>query len=210
MIDACEAFAAELVAYFDGEHTETDAARVEAHLGTCLACRREIERLRRLRALLGELRPLEPSADFREGMWRRLDAVPPRAVRRSRAVLWTVPALAAAAAVALVWYSSIARIAGEGSAARDPRSLAAASRPRGDGDEAMAQRGHEGEREERRDVADAGNLDRYPPELVEHPELFLRLPVVRRLQKLQHFEEVQQHTDDEPLGRLAPHTPSVG
>ncbi len=73
----------------------------------------------------------------------------------------------------------------------------------------MAQR-DELERERTGDVAAAGDLDEYPPELVDHPELFLHLPVVRRLQKLQHFEEVRQREDAQPLGQLAPGTPSVG
>jgi hypothetical protein len=33
-----------------------------------------------------------------------------------------------------------------------------------------------------------------PPELLEQPEFFLRLPVVRRLEKLEHFDQVRQHT----------------
>jgi hypothetical protein len=54
--------------------------------------------------------------------------------------------------------------------------------------------------------ADHNDLEQYPPELVEHPELFLRLPVVRRLEKLQHFEEVRRHGE----GELAPENNSAG
>ncbi len=39
-----------------------------------------------------------------------------------------------------------------------------------------------------------------PPDLLEHPEFFLRYPVVRRLNKLEHFEEVRRHDENEPLG----------
>ena len=46
--------------------------------------------------------------------------------------------------------------------------------------------------------------------LVEHPELFLRLPVVRRLNRLEHFEEVRQYQNDQPLGQVAPGTAEVG
>jgi anti-sigma factor RsiW len=210
MIAACEEFAADLVAYLDGEHAERETARIEAHLGTCLNCRRELEQLRRLRALLGELRAIEPSPAFHTAMWRRLDPLPTRASRRARTLFWAAPALAAAAAVALVWYSSIVRVGAPGAAAPAPRAVAAAPRVHASGGDALAQRAVEPERGGSHDVVVAGDLAEYPPELVEHPELFLRLPVVRRLQKLQHFEEVRQHDEGEPLGQLVPGASSVG
>jgi anti-sigma factor RsiW len=201
---ACAALAEELVAYLDGEQPEPERGRIENHVGTCLACRRELERLRRTRVLLGALPLIEPSADFHDGMWRRLDAAPARRRGRRRAVLWGAPALAAAAALALVWYSSVARIAADGRGMRG--AVASAPRPAGGGSTAgesrVATRHQAAPADDpAHDVAVAGSdLDEYPPELIEHPELFLRYPVVRRLQKLQHFEEVRQHDEGEPLG----------
>ena len=208
MIAACEEFAADLVAYLDGEHEEGEAARIEAHLGTCLSCRRELEQLRRLRVLLGELHPIEPSAAFDAAMWRRLDPLPTRGRRRAPTLFWAAPALAAAAAVALVWYSSIAPVTVPGTVV--PRTVAAVPRGHAAGGDALAQREAESEGGATHDVATADNLDEYPPDLVEHPEIFLRLPVVRRLQRLQHFEEVQRHNEDEPLGQLVPAPRSAG
>ena len=104
---ACDAFTEELVAYLDGEQPADERGRIDAHVGTCLTCRRELDRLKRLRILVGGLRPIEPSAEFDAGMWRRLEATPSRAPRRWRAVVWSVAPLAAAAVVALAWYSSI-------------------------------------------------------------------------------------------------------
>ena len=210
MIAACDDFAAELVAYLDGELGDADRAHVEAHLGACLACRREVEQFRRLRALIDGVRPLEVSTGFNERMWGRLDPLPARtARRRTRAVLWAAPALAAAAAVALVWYSQVARLGGGATSAPASRSVAAAAHPHGAKEQAVASTTREAPPGAPADVAKADDVAEYPPELVEHPELFLRLPVVRRLHKLEHFEEVRQHQTDEPLG-LAPGAAAVG
>jgi len=59
-------------------------------------------------------------------------------------------------------------------------------------------------------VASTDDVTEYPPDLVEHPELFLRLPVVRRLNRLEHFEEVRQYQNDQPLGQVSPGTAEVG
>jgi anti-sigma factor RsiW len=210
VIAACDDFAADLVAYLDGELGDADRARIEAHLGTCLACRRELEQFRRLRALIDGVRPLDLSADFTERMWQRLDPLPAGATRRrTRVVLWAAPALAAAAALGIVWYSSIGRLGNE-STATAPRSIAAAARPHEGKEQAVASRDRAREGAAPGDVASADDVAEYPPELVDHPELFLHLPVVRRLHKLEHFEEVRQHQDEEPLGRLVPGAAEVG
>ena len=214
MIAACDDFAADLVAYLDGELGDAERARIETHLGTCLACRREVEQFRRLRALIDGVRPLELSSDFADRMWQRLDPLPARAPRRrTRAVLWAAPTLAAAAALALVWYSQVARL-GNAPTAPAPHSVAAAPRPhdanasRSEKEQAVASEKEEGGAP--RDVATADDVTDYPPDLVEHPELFLRLPVVRRLNRLEHFEEVRQYQNDQPLGRVSPGTAEVG
>jgi anti-sigma factor RsiW len=210
---ACAVLAEELVAYLDGEQPEPNRGHIEAHVGTCLTCRRELERLRRARILLGALPAIEPSADFHDNMWRRLDAPLPHRRSRRRVVLWGAPALAAAAALALVWYSSVARLATDargvhGAVASAPRPPAGGGSTSGDSRVATHQAAPGTDTPH--DVAVAGSeLEEYPPELIEHPELFLRYPVVRRLQKLQHFEEVRQHGEGEPLGS-APHEHGIG
>jgi len=219
VIAACDDFAADLVAYLDGELGDADRARIEAHLGTCLACRRELEQFRRLRALIDGVRPLDLSTDFADRMWQRLDPLPTRAPRRrTRAVLWAAPTLAAAAALALVWYSQVARL-GNAPTAPAPHSVAAAPRPHDANEHAVASRSEKEqvvasrEKEEGDapgNVARTDDVTEYPPDLVEHPELFLRLPVVRRLNRLEHFEEVRQYQNDQPLGQVAPGTAEVG
>ena len=203
---ACDAFTEELVAYLDGEQPAEERARIEAHVGSCLTCRRELDRLKRVRAFMGELRPIEPSPDFAAAMWRRLEATPSRAPRRWRAIVWSVAPLAAAAVVALAWYSSLERgvsqspVASAPLVAPAPAEVAKApvkSAPPRDTRVADAQPKAEPESAPH-EVASAPDLDDYPPELVEHPELFLRYPVVRRLRKLEHFEQV--HGQGQPAG----------
>ena len=204
----CVEFAEELVAYLDGEQPSAEHARIEQHVGTCLSCRRELERLRRVRTLLGALPAIDPSAAFQDALWQRLDVAPPAARRRRRTLVWGVPALAAAAALALVSYSLLARVGTNARAPGAPVAVAHREAPHGAAGETRvaSQREKAADKDERKpDVAVAGSdLDQYPPELVEHPELFLRYPVVKRLQRLQHFEEVRQHGDGEPLGDAQP------
>jgi anti-sigma factor RsiW len=204
---ACEAIAEDLVAFVDGELPEAERAPVEAHVAGCLACRREIERIAKVSALVAGLPRIEPSAELEERMRWRLaagasaaDAAARTRRRGWRPVFWGVPVLAAAAAIALVWYWSMVRPTPNGLLAPRGRQVAVApARP--DRTEQLA-----GERETERAVAAAPGLspEDLPPDLVEHPELFLRYPVVRRLNKLEHFEEVRQHPDIEPLGEIAP------
>jgi len=72
-----------LSAYLDGELSPQDAAGVQEHLLDCAACREAYERLRTTKALLGELPPAEPPAEF----WAALRApqAPPRRRTAGRA-----------------------------------------------------------------------------------------------------------------------------
>jgi hypothetical protein len=130
--------------------------------------------------------------------------------------MWGVP-LAAAAALALVWYSSIS-----------PNAPDAPGASRGGADVARAPQAEPAPRPdavarvEREAPADApaeapvehakAELapEDLPPELLEHPELFLRLPVVRRLEKLEHFEEVRTPQDAEPIGQTESGSAALG
>jgi anti-sigma factor RsiW len=211
----CVEFAEELVAYLDGEQPPAEHARIEQHVGTCLNCRRELERLRRVRTLLGALPAIEPSAAFQDALWQRLNVTSPPVRRQRRTLVWGAPALAAAAALALVSYSLVAHVGTSTRAPGAPVAVAHREAPHGAAGETRVAAQHEkapGKDETKPDVAVAGSdLDQYPPELIEHPELFLRYPVVKRLQRLQHFEEVRQHGDGEPLGNARPDgTSSIG
>lgn len=56
--DECEALAEDLTAYLDGEIRGESRARLEAHLAACPSCRREIDRVGRVRDLVASA--LEP------------------------------------------------------------------------------------------------------------------------------------------------------
>jgi RNA polymerase sigma-70 factor (ECF subfamily) len=199
----------DLVAYVDGELLGSARARFDDHVATCLTCRREAERLAKLRALVSDLPRIEPSAEFEAHMWRRMARETSGGQRRRRpdAWRWAVPVLAAAAVVALALYGVL-----QPSGPHAPQvATAPAVRKQVAGKE-QADTGAEEGGGERTDVASADNPapEDLPPELVEHPELFLRFPVVRRLQKLEHFEEVRQRGDTDPAGDAAPEGQPLG
>ena len=123
--------------------------------------------------------------------------------------------LAAAAALALVWYSSLSSLT-PGSHAAQGDLGAVANAPKG------GRSAHDVEavaRAKSEEPADAAPIEQanaelapedLPPELIEHPELFLRLPVVRRLDKLEHFEEVRTPDAAEPIGQGEPSARALG
>ena len=61
-----------LSAYVDGELGPDDVARIEAHLEESEATRREVEKLRRLKAVTGAMRLKEPPAEEWEIFWKSL------------------------------------------------------------------------------------------------------------------------------------------
>jgi hypothetical protein len=204
----CEVVQEDLVAWVDGELSPAERACIEAHVGTCLTCRREIDRIGKLNAMIGGLPRVEPSADFEQRMFERLraEATPPVAGRRFRPALWLAPPLAAAAALALAFFSQTQPDAPVGGTSGAPR---VAERPAPEAPEReravanapapAAERERQaaaGDPEPSDDAVATLSPEDLPPEVVEHPELFLRFPVVRRLDKLEHFEEVRTKPDD--------------
>ena len=199
---ACERTGTELVAFLDDELGPDERRPVAEHLATCLVCRREMDRLATLQGWLGGLAKVEPGSTFAADFARRLAAEPtPIAPRRagSRGFLWMVPALAAAAVLALVLRSFVGtpgpssppadaakpRVATvrrpvEPAAEEEPARVAtrpAAERPTSPTDLA---------------AIEALRPEDLPPELREHPELFLRLPVVRRLDTLEYLGSLHE------------------
>ena len=197
-LSTCEQITTDLVDFLDGELGDADRRPVAAHLSTCLGCRREAERLGTVQRWVASLPPIEPSAGFDAEFWRRMNAAEAAApTLRSRRRVWAlaVPALAAAATVAIAARSLLAPSALPTTAgAPAPRvAHAPAVKPA----PAVAAN-HATRPAEPAEVADAHEAlpEDLPPQLVEHPELFLRLPVVRRLDKLEVFEAVQQHAPE--------------
>jgi len=81
---------------------------LEQHLNTCSACSDEVAGLRMVWGLLDSMPSVEPPADFRETVWRRIGAYEAEHVRRGLLVGWDLrallrrPALGWAAAALLI------------------------------------------------------------------------------------------------------------
>ena len=147
-------------------------------------------------------------------MWQRLEREAAHAPRGAfRPAWWGVP-LAAAAVLALVWYSSLSGTSPTAPLGPPPggdvASAPEAAVPPNGAARAVARAKSAAEAAPVRQAnADLAPED-LPPEVVEHPELFLRLPVVRRLEKLEHFEEVRMREQSEPLGRVESRSTALG
>jgi hypothetical protein len=203
----CAEIGDELVAFLDGELAEEARRPVASHVGTCLVCRREVERLTLVRRWVSTLPAIEPTPALADGLWERIAAestsaaVPIRPLRSTRSWTWAAPALAAAAVVALAFQSFLR--APEPLPPAAPKQLVAAPAPAPRKLVAPAVAAQPG-RADTPQVASADALhpedlrpEDLPPELLEHPELFLRLPVVRRLQTLEHIDAVRDSHGDE-------------
>jgi hypothetical protein len=202
MSAACASIAPELVAYLDGALAEDERRPIATHVSTCLVCRREIERLTTVQRWVSDLSPIEPSRDFAAAFWERMEAEPvpvERGETRGRPWRWAIPVLAAAAGLALAVRALVPSTSSStpsqpaNPAARPPAVAAAkVERPK----VAAAPAAPHDEPAQVADV-DALRPEDLPPELVEHPELFLRLPVVRRLETLEHLEAMKRQQQSE-------------
>ena len=201
----CDQTSSELVAFLDGELGDDERRPVADHVATCLTCRSEVERLSTVQRWVGTLPPITPSATFTDDFWRRVAAEPtPIASRRHRAsaLRWSIPALAAAAVLALAVRS---QIQGPPPAPTGSGTRVAAAPPAPAVKEAPGSVARQTKPEQAAPGAEpapqVANVEALrpedlPPELLEHPELFLRLPVVRRLDKLEYLGS----TEDAPSG----------
>ncbi len=201
MSATCAAIGPELVAYLDGALADDERRPIASHVSTCLVCRREIERLTTVQRWVAELPAVEPSRDFAATFWERMEAEPAADLpgRPARSLRWIVPVLAAAAVLAVALRALVpgtsapAPTVPAAPVARAP-AVAAAKVERPKVATAPA------EKPEAAQLANVEDLrpEDLPPELLEHPELFLRLPVVRRLETLEHIDAVkrEQQSDD--------------
>lgn len=86
-----------------------DRAAIEAHLGECAGCRRLVaEHAEAATGLGAALRPMAPSPELRLRIQDTLSARPagPKLVPRGSTPAWAVPAAAAAALLAGVWFGA--------------------------------------------------------------------------------------------------------
>ena len=190
-VSTCEQISGELVAFLDGELGEGERRPIADHVSTCLVCRRELDRLTTVQRLLADVSRTEPSPGFAAQFWGRMEteSLPPRSGLRPRRAqpwtFWALPALAAAAVLAVAFQfmtSTTPTPRPERVVQAPPRQL-----EKGATTKVVA----EAETLQVTKIDDMRPED-LPPELLEHPELFLRLPVVRRLERLEHFDAVRQ------------------
>ncbi|HXG24144.1 MAG TPA: zf-HC2 domain-containing protein, partial [Chthonomonadales bacterium] len=91
--------------YIDGTIQKSLVVPLESHLKECANCRTQVEELRRVWKVLDVAPVVEPPADFRKEVWRRIDAAAqvrqPRPRLHWRA-LFTRPVLGWAAAALLL------------------------------------------------------------------------------------------------------------
>ncbi len=58
--------------FMDGELPEKDSIKVNEHLKTCTACRKEIESLQATDRLLTGMKEIEPSVRFERSFWHKI------------------------------------------------------------------------------------------------------------------------------------------
>jgi anti-sigma factor RsiW len=193
----CEQISGELIAFLDEELGESERRQIATHVSTCLVCRRELDRLTAVQRWVADLPDIEPSAEFAEQFWDRMNAEPTGAhpkPRSLRSLWWVVPALAAAAVLA-VSFRFMTRSSPTPTRPATPAERVVQALPAQTDRPAAATVAAESTlKDGSRQVASVDDLrpGDLPPDLLEHPELFLRLPVVRRLEKLEYFEAVRQ------------------
>jgi anti-sigma factor RsiW len=102
--------------YLDGELTQEERRAVESHLAACPSCAAVLDDLKRVVARAQALEPRPPHADLWAGVAERIDARRPGVVadfrpRTRRTFAFTLPQLAAAAALVMAVSGSIVWLA---------------------------------------------------------------------------------------------------
>jgi anti-sigma factor RsiW len=198
-----------MTAAVDAELTPRRRGALDRHLAGCEGCRRELASTERMLAALEAL-PMEAplSAGLEQATFRRVRVAAADEEEASpRRWRWLpLPAFALATAAVLVLAVGIVRRTGEPPA---PRVMASAPAKAG-GEEAA------------RDPAPPSPIARSapkaaepvgepPPDLAAAPDKFMNLPILRNMEKLEHFEAIQTTTlDDEPGTPPGEEPPSNG
>ncbi len=176
-------------------------AALDRHVARCAACAREVTATRRLLdTVAGLMTEAEVPVALEQATLRRVRlaaAEEDETVRQPRWWSFPVPALAfgsaaaLALAIGLVWWSGPEAPAG---GARSGLRVATASPSR---------RGEQRTPGGSREVRLANRAGRSappqepPPELAAAPDLFVDLPLLKNMEKLEHFEAIRTTTVDE-------------
>jgi anti-sigma factor RsiW len=194
-----------MTAAIDGELTPGRRQALDRHVAGCAACRGELATTERMLAAFDSPSEVRVSVGLEQATLRRVRiAAAEEAERREGARWWRwlpVPALVAATAVVTLAVGITRRTADVPAA----KTVAPAAAP---GPDRVA-RGpvpSPAARNERPAVARRPLPPGEPPaELAAAPDKFMELPILRNLEKLEHFEAIQTTTLDDD-----PNTPSDG
>lgn len=191
-----------MAAAADGELAPRRRHALDRHVASCPPCRAELTSTERLLAAFESL-PSETAVSERleQATLRRVRIAAAEEAERAEARRWTrwlpLPAFAIATAAVLVMAVGIftrseVPVPPLGEVARKPAEDRVAART--DVPAAPAQTAR-AETPRRIEPVPAEP----PPDLAEAPEKFVNLPILRNLEKLEHFDAIQTTTlDDEP------------
>jgi anti-sigma factor RsiW len=215
----CRNVQRELAPYLDGRLDPKRESAVAAHLKGCRRCAVASEELRQLNALLDRQPETELPAQFEANVLRRIRTADAEAqsVAESRGWIW--PLTAAACTAGLAMYLGWDAFLGD-SRMEDPRRVALAPRPDqapkapvavpGTAPPVIANagvdQGGEAPEEEQRaaeKTLQAEGLQRAedllgePPELLDQLDLFVDLPIIEDLERLENYESIWAGPDSE-------------
>jgi anti-sigma factor RsiW len=197
-----------MTATVDGELSARQQRAFEGHLSGCVACRDELAATERMLAALDAL-PMETevSALLEQETLRRVRIEAAEEVERAASRRWwtrlRVPAVAVAALAAIVFVvvgqEERLQRATEVAQVRTvpdsppPASVARAKSPKAEESEehVAAAPAPPAVEEPQPRVATVP-----PPELAARPDLFVELPILRNLEKLENFEQIETTTVD--------------
>lgn len=175
-----------IVAAVDGELAPERRRELDDHVAGCAECRTELRGTETLFGALGSLpQEVEVPALVEAATLRRMRiAAAEERERGSRRWGWlTAPVLAATAVTVLALVVGTRQRPGPASAPDAPQAQHIARVP----DPVPAAPKRE---EAAVAVADTAPPSEPPPELAAAPELFMNLPIIRNMEKLEHFEAI--------------------
>lgn len=191
----CERAQQWMTAAVDGELSPRRRRALDRHLAGCEACRYELVTTERMLAAVAALPgEAEVPAHVEQATLRRVRLLAAEEAEGTRARGWwqglRLPAFVVATAAVLALAVGIVREAGPPTSGNGaPEQVAGAPATAGA-------------------VAEAESVDRMvatappsepPAELAARPDLFVELPILRNLEKLQNFEAIETTTlDDQP------------
>ena len=181
-----------MVAAVDGELAPRRRRMLEDHVGSCPACRRDLagtgEVLERVAGLAAQC---EVPSRLEQATLRRVRLLAAADEERSAARGWwaglRAPALALATAAVAIVAVALTRGAGD----RQPITSRALDQHRVAAQAPAREKPRMIASSERRAPKAAENLPVEPPaELAAAPDLFIELPILRNMEKLEHFEAI--------------------